>query len=241
MKFKTAITQIKDGEELIRGQALLDRATGKSFVENLVFLLTGKELSEDESAMINMILSVVIDHGPGSGSAMTARISTASKNPTHASLAAGLLGLGQRHGLAVTPAMEFFYANKEVEDIGAVVKEMKENKQRVPGFGHPFFTDHDPRSRALFQFATDKGIYGEYCVFALGVHGALNEISSKQLPMNVDGAIAAILCDMGFDAALGNILFMIGRVPGLLSQIYEEQTNDVGYRRTAPEDIEFVG
>ena len=41
--------------------------------------------------------------------------------------------------------------------------------------------------------------------------------SGRKLPMNVDGAIAAVLADMGFEPASMNGLFMIARVPGLIA------------------------
>lgn len=240
MKIKTSITEIKNNEEFIRGESLQGRATEHSFVVNIIHVLTGKKLSESEERLMSTILSIVIDHGPGTSSALNARISASSRNETHVALAAGLLGLGQRHGMAVTAAMEFFYDAKDEEDLDQLMATLKEAKVRVPGYGHKVFTDHDPRAHTLFQVATDEGVYGEYCVLALGVHAAVNKISSKQLPLNVDGAIAAILCDMGLDPALGNALFLIGRVPGLVAQILEEEADDVGLRRLSNDDIEFV-
>jgi len=73
----------------------------------------------------------------------------------------------------------------------------------------------------------------------LRVEQTLNSMSSKKLPLNVDGAIGAILCDMGFDARLGNSVFMIGRVPGLLAHIYEEQTSGEGIRRLEDDEVEY--
>lgn len=242
MKIETSITNItSEGKEIIHGKALEELVATQSFSAAVYFLLTGKQLEAAEEKMLDAILVSVIDHGPGTASAMSARISASAKNPTHASLAAGILSLGDRHGLAVTGAMEFLYDAKDESDIDELVKTLKEGKIRIPGFGHKLFTDEDPRATTLFKMAREQGVAGAYIELAQTVHASLNALSSKQLPINVDGAIAAILCDMGIEPQLGNALFLIGRVPGLLAQILEEQAQDVGIRRLSLDEIEYQG
>jgi citryl-CoA lyase len=239
MKFKTSITQIKDGKEIVRGEELESLIANHSFSETIYLILKGELPSKEQARMLDAILTSVIDHGPAVTSAMGARISASAKNSTHASLAAGLLSLGDRHGVALTAAMEFLYDQADVEDLEVVLKERKEKKQYVSGFGHKVFKV-DPRSEALFAIAKEMGVFGKHCEFALQVEKTLNAMSSKKLPLNVDGAIGAILCDMGFDAKLGNSIFMIGRVPGLLAHIHEEQTSGEGIRRLGSDEVEFI-
>ena len=241
MKFQTSITDIKNGEEVVRGHQLENLVQNHSFVETVFLILTKRLPEANEKRVFDAILTSVIDHGPGVASVMNARVSASAKNPIHASLAAGLLGFGDRHGMAVEGAMNFFQEHLREEDVPGLVARLKEQKFRIPGYGHTVFTDHDPRARLLYQIATDEGVYGEHSVFSLGVHKALNDISSRQLPLNVDGAIAAILSDMGFDPRLGNALFLIGRVPGLIAHIIEENTDHGKIRRIPQDDIEFVG
>lgn len=240
MKFKTAITDIKNGEEIIRGQRLEDLIKDRSFVEVIYLLFKGELPSEQHAAMLNSLLVAAIDHGPGTVSAMTARISASAKNSTHSALAAGVLGFGPRHGIAGEGAMEFFYENINEADVSGLVAKLKEKKVRIPGYGHKVFTDVDPRQEVLFGIAKELSVFGEYCEFALTVKDELNKISSKKLPLNIDGTMAAILCDMRFDVRMGQTFFLISRTPGLLAQIYEEQTNDVGSRRLEDNEIEFV-
>ena len=121
-----------------------------------------------------------------------------------------------------------------------MVARLKEQKVRIPGYGHKVFTDVDPRSLTLFDIAKNLGIFGKHSEFALSVKEELNKISSKPLPLNIDGTFAAILCDMGFDVRMGQSFFLIARTPGLLAQIHEEQINDVGIRRLEEDEIEFV-
>ncbi len=240
MKWKTAITKIEDGKEYIRGYSLEEMMQKKSFVEVIFLLLKGELPTEKQAEMFNAILTSVIDHGPVVASAMNARISASAKNDLHTSVAAGLLGLGGRHGVVIEPAMKFFYDHVKNVDLLGHLKSMKEQKKYAPGFGHKIYTI-DPRTQTLFALAKKLKIYGEYCAFAEKAEETLNAISSKKLPLNADGAIAAILCDMGFDARLGNGIFVIARVPGLVAHVVEEMTNDEGIRRAEEDEIEYTG
>ena len=240
MKFQTKLTKVEKGEETIRGEKLEKLMTENTFAQNIFFLLTGHKPDEKQTKMFEAILSSVIDHGPATASAMNARISASAKNPLHASVAAGLLGLGERHGVVISQTMEFFYNHAEEKDVLGLLQKMKEEKKYVLGYGHKFFTDADPRAVKLFELAKENDIFGQHCKLALSVEKNLNEISSKKLPLNVDGAIAAILCDMGLKSNIGNGIFIIARVPGLVAQVLEEVENDTGIRRLADDEIDYV-
>ncbi|MBP9732004.1 MAG: citryl-CoA lyase [Candidatus Magasanikbacteria bacterium] len=240
MKFKTSITQIKDDKEIIRGKTLESLVKKQSFVATIFLLLFGRLPKKNEEVVFNALLVSAIDHGPGTTSALNARISASAGNPVHASLAAGILGFGERHGMAVEGAMKFFYENEGEKDLRLIITDLKERKVRLPGFGHKVFTKVDPRSVTLFTIAKKQKIFGKYCMFAGVVHKELNAVSSKPLPLNIDGAIAAILCDMKVPVELGNTIFLMGRIPGLLAHIYEERTNDVGIRRLEEGEIEHI-
>lgn len=230
MTFESNITRIEKGKEVVRGHELTTLMRENDFVDTIYLVLRGELPSPEHKQMLNAMFVAVIDHGAEVASAMNARISASAKNPTHASLAAGLLGFGERHGMAVEGAMKFFFEHKDEKDVAGLVKTLKEAKVRVPGYGHKVL-EQDQRSLALFEKAQTLGIASKHCTFAESFRTELNEQSSKTLPLNVDGAIAAILCDMDFDVRLGNAVFLIGRVPGLLAHIVEEVENDGGIRR----------
>lgn len=240
MKFKTSITRITDHKEFIRGHALSDLILEKSFTETIFLLLKGTLPTKKEARMIDAIFTAAIDHGPAVASALNARISASAKNDLHTSVAAGLLGLGGRHGVVIEPAMRFFYDHADDADIAGFLREMKKQKKYVSGYGHKIF-EIDPRTQTLFALAKKLGIYGKYAKFSEKIEHELNEMSSKKLPLNADGAIAAILCDMGFDARVGNGIFVIARVPGLVAHVVEEMMNDEGIRRLGDDEIVYEG
>jgi citrate synthase len=69
----------------------------------------------------------------------------------------------------------------------------------------------------------------------------LKDLSGKSLPINVDGAIAAVLCDLEISPEIGNAFFIIARIPGLVAHIHEEKTRMRPMRKIHPQDFEYDG
>lgn len=240
MRWSTSISHIKDGKELIRGYDLKELIHKKSFVEVIFLVLKGELPNEKETRMMNALFAAAIDHGIGVSSAMTARTVVSTGNSLHTALAAGILSMGTLHGSAIEGAAKFFQENADEQDVEALVKRLKEQKVRIAGYGHKIL-DHDPRSEALFEIAKETDFYKKHCVFAEALHKALNAVSSKKLPLNVDGAMGAIISDMGFDWRIAKGFFIIGRVPGLAAHVYEELMSKNGLRRLDEEEVEYTG
>jgi len=240
MRWKTAISHVTDGKEIIRGYNLQDLIQKKSFVEVIFLVLKGELPNEMETRMMNALFTASIDHGIGVSSAMTARTVVSTGNSLHTALASGILAMGKLHGSAIEDAAKFFQENIYEPDIASLVKKLKDRKVRLPGFGHKILSA-DPRSQTLFTVAKETGFYGKHSELAVKVGEELNKISSKKLPLNVDGAMGAIMSDMGFDWQVAKGFFIIGRVPGLVAHIYEEMMSDNGLRRLTEEEAEYCG
>ena len=56
-------------------------------------------------------------------------------------------------------------------------------------------------------------------------------LENKGIKMNIDGANGGILSDMGFDWSLGTGVFMMGRLPGIISHVFEEKTSEPPFRK----------
>src|SRR3990167_11318421 len=241
MEWKTAISYVEDGKEIIRGEKLSDLIVNKTFVETIFLILRGTFPNAKETTMLNALLTASIDHGIGTPSTMTARITASTKNSMHTAIAAGILAMGELHGSAIEGAAQFFQENKNTADAAKLVAECKAKKMRIPGFGHKVFTSHDPRTQTLLKIAKELGFYGDHTKFAVATEEQLAAQSSKKLPLNIDGVMAAILSDMGFDYSLMKGVFIIGRVPGLVAHVYEEQTTGTGIRRIDPKEEIYIG
>jgi len=240
MQWKTAISKISDNKETIRGYDLSELIKNKSFVETIFLVLKGNLPSADESKMLNALFTAAIDHGVGIASTLTARTVASAGNSMHTALAAGILAMGKLHGGATEEAAKFFTENINEKNIAELVKSLKDKKIRLPGFGHKVLTQ-DHRSETLFAVAKETKFYGQHSKFAQAVGEELNKISSKPLPLNIDGAMAAILLDMGFPWQMAKGIFITARVPGLVAHIYEEMMCDAGIRRLDSSEEEYIG
>ena len=78
-------------------------------------------------------------------------------------------------------------------------------------------------------------------IFRILLEVELEKSSGRKLPINVDGAIAAISSDMEFDWRLGKAFFLLGRVAGLTAHVYEEQTQEKPMRKMFDIDCDYTG
>ncbi|MFH1291839.1 MAG: citryl-CoA lyase [bacterium] len=240
MQWKTSISNVSDGKETIRGYDLKDLIHEKSFAETIFLVLKGELPDTNQTRMMNALFTAAIDHGIGVSSAMTARTVVSTGNSMHTALAAGILSMGKLHGSAIEGAAKFFQENVAKSDVAGLIKQLKQQKIRIPGYGHKIL-EHDPRSQALFEVAKETGIYSKHCQLAEKVHKELNQVLSKRLPLNIDGAMGAVMSDMGFDWRMAKGFFIIGRVPGLVAHIYEEMNSKDGLRRLSTAEAEYTG
>jgi citrate synthase len=137
-------------------------------------------------------------------------------------------------------------ASKSKRSIDEVAVEeitrIKAEGDRISGFGHRIHTK-DPRTARMFELAATAGLDGgptTHIGAARAVERAFAGIG-KPLPINVDGAIGAILADLGVDPRVFNGIFMIARTPGLIAHVTEEQTRERPMRRIDPVNHGYDG
>lgn len=237
-KWKTSIAGIVDGETVIHGYKITDLIDQVSFTDAIWLELKGELPTEKERAMLDSILISTIDNGLGPPSTTNARNSASAGNPMQAAVAAGVLGIGEYHGGAIEECARLLQMGLSSEKL---VEKVLGSGDRIPGFGHKVYKDEDPRARQIFEKAKSLGFFGEHSELAVAVEAELERKKGKKIPINVDGAIAAVVSDMGFDYRLGKGFFIIGRVVGLVAHIFEERMREKPFRRIANEEIEYDG
>ena len=67
------------------------------------------------------------------------------------------------------------------------------------------------------------------------------KVSGKNLPINVDGVIGAVVADMGVDIDLAKALFVFGRVAGLSAHHFEEISTQRPMRKIVFADHIYEG
>ena len=201
--------------------------------------------------MLNAVLVSSLDHGVTPPSTLAARNVATSGAPLKDCVAAGILAFGPHHGGDIETCMRFLdggltliRAGRTLQEAAqAIVAESVEQNQVPPGFGHRFHS-RDPRAARLFQMALELELEGEHTRLIRAAERALDDHRDRfgrPLPVNVDGAIAAISADLGFAYELGNAIFLISRLPGLIAHAHEERTRQSPMRQIDPKDHAYDG
>ncbi|MCL5036769.1 MAG: citryl-CoA lyase [Chloroflexi bacterium] len=247
-KWKTSITYIEPNKILLRGYRV-DELMGKiTFPEAVYLALRGELPSEGEGKVIDAILVSSVDHGITAPSTLVARTLATTGVPLTTALAGGVSAVNRFHGGAIEGCMRYLYdAAKEMdggksatEAAADLLERLKKDGVRMPGFGHRVHTC-DPRSVKLFQIAEEAGVKGKFTDLAGAVEAQLEIGLGKKLPINVDGAIAVVLCEMGFPPETGNAFFAMSRIVGMTAHYFEEISRYKPMRRIDQENWEYDG
>ncbi|NOY88017.1 MAG: citryl-CoA lyase [FCB group bacterium] len=243
--WKTAITNVEPGKIRVRGYNITDIMEKLSYAETVYLILKGELPSKAEAELMNAILVSSIDHSATPPSVLGARTVISGGNSLNAAVAGGVLVIGDTHGGAIENSARIMqqWAKKD-DDVNNIAEELvtwlKENKKRMPGFGHRLHKV-DPRTAKLFEIAQRNGYKGKHIDLCKAIEKTLEQKLGKKLPINVDGAIAAVISDMGFDWRLGKAFFIISRVPGLVAHAYEEMTREKPMRKLGPLPFTYDG
>src|SRR3989344_1547119 len=190
-----------------------------SFAQLIFEMLSEKTPSENELKIFELILNLSIDHGAETPSAVaTIQASLDGKNISE-SVAAGILQINSSHGGAIEPCMEILYSiNNEQLPINNLVDEYLKDDKRMPGLGHRIYKDEDPRTKLIFEKMSEFNMDNKFINIARDLEKEMEAQKGKKLPLNIDAAIAVVLCTLGWDPKLSNAVFIIARTPGLCAQ-----------------------
>lgn len=249
--WRTAVTSIQPDRILIRGYALDELMGRLSFGEAIYLILRGELPTPTIGRLFAAVLVSSIDHGVTPPSTLAARNVATTGAPLRDCVTAGVAGFGIYHGGDIESCMRFLHlaltdvrAGMSYHDAAAkLVSHCLDQNRPCPGFGHRIHA-HDPRAARLFQMAHELELDGEHVRMVREIERVLAERPDAQEhphPVNVDGAIAAVSADLGFPPELGNALFIIARVPGLIAHAFEEQQRQHPMRQIDPKDHVYDG
>src|SRR5512133_257370 len=244
----SGITRIQPNKVAVRGYDIAELMGRVSFGAAVYLILTGELPSPAVARLMDAILVSSIDHGATPPSALAARTVASTGATLSASVAAGIMSINRHHGGAIEDCARQLKAIADRatresisldEAAARTLAAMRETGERMPGFGHRYHTK-DPRTARLFELAREAGVDGVHMQAARAVEKAFAD-AKKSLPINVDGAIGAILGDLGMNPAGFNGIFMIARTPGLIAHVIEEQTRERPMRRIDPVNHGYDG
>ena len=249
-EWRTALTCIEPNKILVRGYPVDELMGRLTFGEVIYLLFMGEVPSLGIGRLMEAVLVSFIDHGATPPSTLAARNTATTGAAMRACVAAGMLGFGKYHGGDIESCMQLLDTGLDLVRKGASYKEAAqqlvtrslENNELLPGFGHRFHT-RDPRAARLFQMALELEVEADHIQMIRAMEMVLTEkpIGDKPLPVNIDGAIAAVCGDLGIPPSVANALFIISRVPGLAAHAEEERVRQQPMRQIDPKDHIYDG
>jgi citrate synthase len=138
------------------------------------------------------------------------------------------------------------WANELGAEAADVAKEsilaLRAEKKPIPGFGHPQHSGGDPRANLLLRLAEEHGVVSRHIEMLYTIRDVLPEAIGRPLPINVNGAIPAVMLDVGFPLAALKGISLLARTASIIAHLQEETERPIGFIMSgaAADKIEFV-
>jgi citrate synthase len=249
--WRSSIIEMRPGVIRFCGYPIEELAGNVSFPAMIWLMVSGRLPSADEAALLEAALVAAVDHGPQAPSIAAARAAVTCGLPLNNAMASAVNMLGDVHGGAGQQTLELYYdINKRIEAgaklkdaTAAAVADWQSTRTKfVPGFGHRFHKDGDPRAPrllALVREAALKGaVSGRFADIGSAVESHLGKGRSRPVPMNIDGATAVIFAELGCAPPLARGLFCLSRSVGILAHAWEQTQH--GGRNKGPVPPRFL-
>jgi len=255
--FTTSISRIvstaQEEDTIIRGHRLSDLIRTQSFVSSAFLLLTGRLPTSGEARTLDAMMTACVDHGITPAAAIGRTFATYG-TPVAQAIAGSVLLYGDVAGGVGDPLAAMMKAaigdavaqhgavSEEIIDhaAGKLVMAALEAEGRVPGFGNPPHA-RDPRPAILLEVARTAGVAGVYCSMILAVERQLAMAKRREIPMNIDGIIAALALDLGLPDGCAAVIVMIARQYSVLMHYLEEKSQSIKWRHVPQHCVNYVG
>jgi citrate synthase len=219
-----AHSRIREGLEPIAADPALGHAA------NLLWMLKGAKPSRDAATLIDRDLVLHAEHG-SNASSFTARVVTGTNANLHAAITAAVAALsGPAHGGAAEDVMKMAEEIGEPSRATDYVRAKRKAGESVTGFGHRVYRAEDPRARhmraGVEKLSKEMGEPRWYEILQAVVE-AMAPYARHGVNVNVDFYSGVVYHLLGIKRDLFVPLFAVGRVPGWVVQVLEQQENNI--------------
>lgn len=249
--FTSTISDERGDELTYNGEKITALVEQWSIAKVIWHLRLKRDLPEYACVFVESIMILLADHGPAVSGATNTIVTARAGKDVVSSVIAGLATIGPRFGGAVTGAGKWLVDAIE-RDLTAseLVSQMKIKWVYIQGIGHKVKSIYDPDKRCELMCEIGKTFpETRYLDFAREVE-AITTTKKPSLILNVDGHIAALLCDMLTDlwysfteirqlihADLFNSFFVLARSIWFIGHYLDQQRLNEWLYRTPWDDI----
>jgi citrate synthase len=118
----------------------------------------------------------------------------------------------------------------EKDAAGEAIDRWLERRGYVPGLGHPIHKKAEPRAVTLRRVAMKQDGWRAHGRMLDAIEAEVSRRKGKRIPVNLAGALGAVLTDLGFDPLAIGGLGALGYGMALLAHVVEEIREGVPLR-----------
>ncbi len=239
IRLTSQIAMIVAGYDRIRkGKAVVDPDPSLSHAANFLLMLNGEKPSPTAEKALDVALILHADHELNA-STFAARVIAATMSDMHSAITGAIGALkGPLHGGANEAVMRILFdIDKKGQDPVAYIKNMLDNKKKVPGFGHRVYHTEDPRATHLRRMSHDLGQDANPKWYDMSAAIERYIKNEKHLNANVDFYSASTYTTLGLDVDLFTPIFAVSRISGWAAHVIEQLDDNRLIRPRA----EYVG
>ncbi|WP_454951266.1 citrate synthase [Campylobacter showae] len=223
-----------------RGLPIIYPNLDRGFTENFLYMMRAYpyehvDLKPIEVKALDTVFMLHADHEQNASTTTVRTVGSTHAHP-YACIAAGIGALwGWAHGGANEGVIRQLEQIGSVENVDKYIARAKDKNDpfRLMGFGHRVYKNFDPRAKVLKSMCDrlfdEIGINSELLKIAKKVEEiALNDeyFISRNLYPNVDFYSGLILKALSIPNDMFAVIFVIGRIPGWISQWIELKEQD---------------
>lgn len=218
-----------------------------SHAANFLYMLHGREPDAEAARAIDVDFILHAEHG-SNASAFAARVTASTLADLHAGVVSAIGTLkGPRHGGAAEAVMRMAMEIGEPERVDAYIAQMREQGEKIMGFGHRVYKVEDPRARHMRERGRLLGEkLGQPKWFQImdRIQDVMAPLAERGINVNVDFWAGAVYYLLGIPEDLFVPMFAIGRMPGWIAQVLEQWEDNTLIRPllqyTGPRELAYV-
>lgn len=228
----TSFDRLRNKQEVIPGDPEL------GFAANFLYTLTGKKPDEVMERAFDIALILHAEHELNA-STFAGRVTAATLSDIYSAVTAAIAALrGPLHGGANEAVIKLLLTLKTPDEAVAKVKELLDNKVKIPGFGHRVYRTLDPRATSLKGLSEELSKRtGQENLYQMSKKMETYIHEAKGLNANVDFYSASAYYSLGISPDLFTPIFAVSRMSGWTAHILEQYANNRLIRPRA----EYVG